>query len=70
MTVISLSAVIHAKRQSRSLKLLDAVASKTVLETCLTTLNFNGLDELEPVKLEIKKAIKKMVEIENAQKEN
>ena len=70
MTVISLSAVIHAKKQSRSLKLLDAVASKTVLEICLTTLNFNGLDELEPVKYEIKKAIKKMTEIENAKKED
>lgn len=70
MSVISLSAVIHAKKQSKFIRHLDAVASKEILGMCLTKLNFNTLEELEPVKQEIKKAIQKMVEIENAKKEN
>ena len=63
-SVISLSSVIHAKNQSKALKLLDATASRTALEICLTTLNFNDLKELESVKKEIELAIKKMQEIE------
>lgn len=70
MTVISLSAVIHARKQSKFMRHLDAVASREILNSCLTKLNFNTLEELESVKQEIKKALKKMDEIDNAKKEN
>ena len=64
--LISLSAVIHAKKEMKSIRLLDITASKTALEVCLNTLNINSLVELDKIKKEIKQTIQEMVKIENA----
>jgi hypothetical protein len=65
MSVISLSSIIHAKKQAKMLKLLDVEASYVALDTCLRTLNINDLEELEAVKRQIKKTMKKLEEVKN-----
>lgn len=63
--VISLSSVIHAKKELKSLKLLDITASKTALEVCFNTLNLNSLEELNDIKQEMSKILKKLGEMES-----
>lgn len=71
MSVISLTAVVHAKKQSKLLRLLDAKASYVALEVCLSTLNMNDLKELDKARKEIKHAMAKLAQIEkDAEKES
>lgn len=70
MNVIDFEEAAQAKKQAKSLKLLDIMASRVALEVCLKTINLNNLKELEKIKKEIKIAIKIIEEIQNAKKTN
>jgi hypothetical protein len=60
--IISLSQKIGERKQRISMEKLDAAASYVCLEKCLVYLEMNKLEELNVVKIEIKKAMKLLAE--------
>jgi hypothetical protein len=68
MEIISLTAIIHARKQQKQIKDLDIVASCIAIETCLNTLNLNDLKELKVLKKELNKTLKTLKELQNAEK--
>ena len=61
--IIDISQKIDEKRQKKSMKKLDIAASYVCLEKCLKYLEMNKLQELENLKKEIKKTMKKLMEL-------
>lgn len=58
MSVIDLASFAKAKKDAEFIRLLDAKASHTALEVCLHSLNINNLQELNLLKVQIKKTMK------------
>ena len=61
--VIDLTKRRNEKKQKASMKKLDAMASYNCIEKCLFYLDMNKIPELENVKNELKKAMRKLAEM-------
>ena len=58
MSVIDLASAIKAKKDAKFIRSLDAKASHAALEVCLFSLDINNLEELNLLKVQLKKTMK------------
>jgi hypothetical protein len=68
--LVELAPIRKAKKHEKFLRFLDAKASHAALEVCLFSLEINNLQELNSLKMHIKKVMQELEKIEDGEKES